>query len=86
MSHFDRSGNVDVDLGHLLIKSDGNIVLPKKASTGIKVDLNTPTFGFADIIGDQFAKNTGATKPSLTAYNGVVNAWRFAAGKEAYIR
>jgi len=61
------------------------MVLRKAAGTGIKVDLVAPTFGFADILGDQFSKNTGATKPTLTAYNGAVNGWLFAAGDEAYI-
>ena len=36
------------------------------------------------MLGDQFSKNTGATKPTLTAYNGVISGWLFAAGKESY--
>lgn len=61
------------------------LVLPKTTNVGIKVDTTTPTFGFADIIGDQFSKNTGATKPVLAAYNGVVQAWQFSNGDEAYM-
>jgi len=61
------------------------IVLPKTSGKGIKVDSAAPTFGFADIIGDQFSKNTGATKPTLAAYNGVVKAWQFGNGDEAYM-
>ena len=49
------------------------------------VDTTTPTFGFADIIGDQFSKNTGGTRPTLTVYNGVVNAWQFGNGDEAFM-
>ncbi len=64
---------------------DGNVALPKAASNGIKVDLTTPTFGFADIIGDQFSKNTGGTRPVLTDYNGVIFSWLFGVGDEAYI-
>lgn len=61
------------------------LVLPKTSGVGIKVDQVSPTFGFADIIGDQFSKNTGATKPTLIAYNGVINAWQFGNGDEAYM-
>lgn len=67
------------------INVTGNIVVDKGADTGIKIDLTSPDFGFADIIGDQFSKNTGASKPVLTAYNGVINSWLFSAGDEAYI-
>ena len=62
-----------------------NAVLSKAAGRGIKVDFATPTFGFADIIGDQFSKNTGPTKPTLATYNGVINAWQFGDGDEAYM-
>lgn len=65
--------------------SDGGIIVPKASGKGIKVDFETPTFGFADIIGDQFSKNTGATKPTLVAYNGAVQAWQFGNGDEAYM-
>lgn len=63
----------------------GNIVLPKTSGNGIKIDNAAPTFGFADIIGDQFSKNTGATKPALVTYNGVIKSWQFGVGNEAYI-
>ncbi|KKL12498.1 hypothetical protein LCGC14_2535150, partial [marine sediment metagenome] len=61
------------------------LVLDKASDKGIKVDTTTPTYGWADLIGDQFAKNTGATKPTLVAYNGVINSWQFAASDEAFI-
>lgn len=51
-------------------------------SNGINVNEGR---GFNDLLGDQFSKNTGATKPALVAYNGVVNAWQFAAGDEAFL-
>ena len=62
-----------------------NIVIDKASGSGIRVDRSEPTFGFADILGDQFSKNTGATKPVLTVYNGVINAWRFSASDEAFV-
>ena len=60
-------------------------VLDKAAGTGIKIDLTTPTFGFADLLGDQFSKNTGATKPTLAAHNGACQAWQFGDGDEAFM-
>ena len=62
-----------------------SLVLGKASTKGIKVDTVAPTFGFADIIGDQFAKNTGATKPTLSAYNGVINSWLFGVSDEAFM-
>ena len=64
---------------------NGIINIPKASTNGIKVDLITPTFGFADIIGDQFSKNTGGTKPLLTTYNGAITCWKFEVSDEAYI-
>lgn len=69
----------------MTLDQNGNIVVPKASTHGIKVDLATPTFGFADIIGDQFANNTGATKPALVTYNGAVKSWQFAADDEAFM-
>ena len=67
------------------ILSTGDWIINKTSGIGIKVDLSAPTFGFADLLGDQFSKNTGATKPTLAAYNGVVKAWQFSDGDEAYM-
>lgn len=67
------------------IQSTGDWVINKTSGVGIKVDLSTPTFGFADLLGDQFSRNTGGTKPTLTAYNDTVDAWQFSDGDEAYL-
>lgn len=64
---------------------NGFVVFKKASGNGIKIDQATPTFGFADLLGDQFAKNTGGTKPTLTTYNGAVDAWQFTNGKEAFL-
>lgn len=63
----------------------GHLVMNKASTGGIKVDTTTPTFGWADLLGDQFSKNTGATKPTLVTYNGAINCWEFVVGDEAYI-
>jgi hypothetical protein len=66
-------------------KFANGMVLGKGATVGIKVDVVNPTFGFADMLGDQFSKNTGPTKPTLTTYNGAITGWLFGVGDEAYI-
>ena len=85
--HLDLTADISVDINApLTIFRDGEFpVLDKASGNGIKVDSTTPTFGFADILGDQFSKNTGGTKPILTSYNGVINGWLFGAGDEAFI-
>ena len=85
------SGQATVATGDLVLSPsgdvviDGNIHLPKASGTGFKVDTVSPTYGFADILGDQFTKNTGATKPILTTYNGAIQAFQFSNGDEAYL-
>lgn len=60
-------------------------ILPKPAdTTGIKVDLAFPSFGFRDILGETTTRNVGATKPSFEAYNGVISQFRFSAGDEEH--
>ena len=79
------SGTQDTLVDALLVQKTGDWVINKTSGVGIKVDLAAPTFGFADIIGDQFSKNTGGTKPTLTVYNGAVEAWQFSDGDEAFM-
>ncbi len=71
--------------GDIMPAGSAFLVFEKASGNGIKVDQTTPTFGFADLIGDQFSKNTGGTKPTLTTYNGAAQAWQFTNGDEAYM-
>lgn len=71
--------------GDVKIADTKALVFAKASGNGIKLELATPTFGFRDILGDQFTKNTGATKPILTSYNGAIQGWKFEVGDEAYI-
>ncbi len=79
------NGTIWENLKDLSLADDAFVIFDKASGNGIKVDTTTPTFGFADIIGDQFSRNTGATKPTLAAYNGAVNAWQFGNGDEAFM-
>ncbi len=76
--------NIDSS-GNIFPKGNGSLVVQKAKGHGIKVDQANPTFTFEDILGDQFTKNTGATKPTLTTYNGAINCWKFGVGDEAFI-
>ena len=71
--------------GDIMPKGSAFLVFEKASGNGIKVDQTTPTFGFADLLGDQFSKNTGGTKPTLVVYNGDVDAWQFSNGDEAFM-
>lgn len=82
------TGSIQTDGGLGVTKKlflGDHLVMNKASTGGIKVDTTTPTFGFADLLGDQFSRNTGGTKPTLTSYNGDVRAWQFGAGDEAYL-
>ena len=67
------------------LTAGGGIILDKASGKGIKVNIAAPTFGWRDLLGDQFAKNTGGTKPTLTTYNDTVDAWQFSNGDEAFL-
>lgn len=58
-----------------------DIVMPKASGKGIKVDRISPTFGFADLLGEVFQRNTGASKPTRAAWKGGTFGFQFAAGK-----
>ncbi len=78
--HWRFNDDIALDNGEFL-------VFDKAVGQGIKVDTSAgnATFGWADLLGDQFSRNTGATKATLTPYNGAVDAWQFSDGDEAYL-
>lgn len=71
----------DTPTDQLAILSTGDLVVNKTAGVGIKVDLAAPTFGFADLLGEVFARNTGASKPTRAVWKGGTFGFQFAAGK-----
>ncbi len=60
----------------------GDNVIPKTSGLGIKLDLATPTFGFRDLLGEVFARNTGATKPSRATWKGGLMGFQFGVSDE----
>lgn len=58
----------------------GDFVVDKTAGKGIRVDVDTPTFGWRDIIGNVQPKAQGAGSPARAAYAGAnLGAYAFAA-------
>jgi len=59
---------------------DADFALPKTSGKGIKVDVDTPTFGWRDILGDIVVRGTGPTSPSYAVYTGTaLYAYSFSA-------
>ncbi|KKN52318.1 hypothetical protein LCGC14_0614190, partial [marine sediment metagenome] len=75
-------GTIPVAGTFTTLSATTGIVLPKTTGTGIKVEVATPTFPWRDLLGELFARNTGANKPSRATYIGNITQAQFAAGKE----
>ena len=58
------------------------LIFPKASGNGIKVDTTTPTFGFADLLGEVFARNTGANKPTRATWKGGTRGFQFGVNDE----
>ena len=80
-----RGDSLEVESGGVIIVKDGgaldlregariqsaeSIILSKAASKGFKVDPESPSFGWHDIIGNVEPKATGAGSPTRAAYAG----------------
>lgn len=63
----------------------GNIIIPKTANAGIKVDLSSPTFGWKDLLGSIHARGTGAADPSFNVYNGNLRGYQFSVNDEVWV-
>lgn len=61
-----------------LIIALSNMVVPKVAGYGIKVDTATPTFGWRDLEGPIVPKVTGAGHATWTVWSGNISEWAFA--------
>ena len=54
-----------------------NIVLPKTSGKGIRVDHVSPTFGFADILGNLNIRSAGANDPTFAVFRGNLRQFQF---------
>lgn len=63
---------------------DTEWVLSKTSGKGLKIDLDDPTFGWRDLLGQPTQQNTGASKPTFATYRNTLKQYQFAATKEEY--
>ena len=54
-----------------------SVVLSKNSAHGIKVDPASPTFGFADLLGQVHVRSPGANDPTFAAYSGNIRQFQF---------
>lgn len=59
-------------------------VFPKAAGAAVKVDLDSPTYGWADIIGRVSIRGVGATNPTYAVYRGGIRGYQFAVNDEVF--
>lgn len=62
-----------------------NLILPKTAGRGIKIDLDAPTFGWKDLIGPVTTRNVGATAPDFNVFRSAQRQYQFAVNDEEWI-
>ncbi len=72
----------DVDKGASPIFK--GLILSKLPGVGIKVDNDTPTFGWRDLKGKVTQRNIGASKPTHAIFRDTLRQYQFAVGKEEY--
>ena len=60
--------------------------VPKTKGTGIKIGPNGgDAFGWHDLVGEIFARNTGPTAPAWNTYRAGINQYQFSVNDEAWI-
>ena len=62
---------------HATLDGEGNLVLTKGSGKGIKLNPNSPAFGWRDILGPVEIKSIGATDPVWALYRGNIYAYTF---------
>jgi hypothetical protein len=62
-------------------KARNGLTLPKTSGVGIKVDLDSPAFGWRDLTADIQVRGSGPNDPNFTTYTGTtLRAYQFSAG------
>lgn len=70
---------------YLGLDDDGDPVVSKDSGRGIKVDLDSPTFGWRDLLGVIRTRGVGATDPNDATYRGNIKGYQFSVNDEAWI-
>lgn len=61
-----------------------NIILPKTSNSGIMVDIDNPTFGWKDLIGNISVKGTGPQNPTWAVYRTPIYQYQFSVNDECW--
>lgn len=61
------------------------LVFPKEAGKGIKVDQNTPTFGWRDLPGRISVRGLGGTDPTFAVYRTNIRQFQYSVGDESWV-
>jgi hypothetical protein len=69
-----------------LVPYADSLVMNKATGKGIKVDLTTPTYPWADLLGEIVVRGTGANDPSFDIYRGTLRqySWGTSGMKECF--
>ena len=67
------------------VLGNGDMVSPKAAGRGIRVDNAAPTFGWRDLRAEIRTRGVGATDPNDSIYQGNIKAYNFSVNDEAWI-
>jgi hypothetical protein len=72
---------------HVNRLTDGNdsFVVQKLQGYGLKVDLQSPTFAWQDLLGAISIRGSGGTDPAYNIYRGSIRAFQFAVNDEVFI-
>lgn len=63
----------------------GDFILPKTAGNGIRVDLDSPTFGWRDLLGRISVRGIGGADPNFAVYRTNLRQFQYSVNDESWI-
>ena len=72
-------------IGDIKLNNAKFLIFDKASGNGIKVDTDTPTFGWRDLRADIRTRGVGGTDPNDSTYRGNLKAYAFSVNDEAWI-
>ena len=68
------------------LRTPAGVVVPKTSGVGIKIDTDTPTYAWVDLLGAiTYEDSTGPTRPNFDTYRGGLKQFRFSVNDQAWI-
>ena len=64
---------------------DGCIAIPSDPACGLKIDVNSPAYGWRDITSDITVRGTGSNDPAWATFRTNINSYQFAVNDECWI-